>query len=52
MIERLAFYTDELKAGMLVTGGHVGAIPDELVRKRQELMAREVTPHFRDAAAS
>jgi len=33
---------------MMVSGGHVGEIPDELVLKHQELMAKEVMPHFRD----
>lgn len=33
VIEKLAFYTDELRAGMLVTGGQVGEIPDYLVLK-------------------
>src|SRR5205085_7251955 len=40
IIEKLAYYTDELKAGMLVTGGHVGEIPDYLVLRNQELMAK------------
>jgi hypothetical protein len=39
-----------LHAGMLVTGGHVGEIPDYLVLKTQELMAKEVMPHFREKA--
>ncbi len=51
VIEKLAYYTDELKAGMLVTGGHVGEIPDYLVLKSQELMAKEVMPHFREKPA-
>jgi hypothetical protein len=32
---------------MLVTGGHVGQLPDHLVLRNQELMAKEVMPHFR-----
>ena len=48
VIEKLSYYTDVLHAGMLVTGGHVGEIPDYLVLKTQELMAKEVMPHFRD----
>jgi hypothetical protein len=36
---------------MLVTGGHVGEIPDYLVLKTQEMMANEVMPHFREKAA-
>lgn len=51
VIEKLAYYTDELKAGMLVSGGHVGEIPDYLVLKSQEMMAKEVMPHFRPAPA-
>jgi hypothetical protein len=30
----------------------VGEIPDELVLKQQELMAKEVMPHFRDKATA
>ncbi|HEY7834789.1 MAG TPA: LLM class flavin-dependent oxidoreductase [Ktedonobacterales bacterium] len=47
VIEKLSYYTDELHAGMLVTGGHVGQLPDHLVLRNQELMAKEVMPHFR-----
>ncbi len=50
VIEKLSYYTDELKAGMLVAGGHVGEIPDYLVLKNQEIMAKEVMPHFRQKA--
>jgi hypothetical protein len=35
---------------MLVTGGHVGEVPDYLTLKHQELMAKEVMPHFRERA--
>ncbi len=52
VIEKLSYYTDVLHAGMLVTGGHVGEIPDYLVLKIQELMAKEVMPHFREKAAT
>jgi alkanesulfonate monooxygenase SsuD/methylene tetrahydromethanopterin reductase-like flavin-dependent oxidoreductase (luciferase family) len=48
VIEKLSYYTDVLNAGMLVSGGHVGEIPDYLVLKTQELMAKEVMPHFRE----
>jgi alkanesulfonate monooxygenase SsuD/methylene tetrahydromethanopterin reductase-like flavin-dependent oxidoreductase (luciferase family) len=51
VIEKLAYYTDELHAGMLVTGGQVGEIPDYLVLRNQELMAKEVMPHFRPQPA-
>jgi hypothetical protein len=52
VIEKLAYYTDELHAGMMVSGCHVGEIPEELVIKQQELMAKEVMPHFRERVAS
>jgi hypothetical protein len=48
IIEKLSYYTDVLKAGMLVTGGHVGVMSDDLVLKNQTLMAKEVMPHFRE----
>src|SRR5436305_5778270 len=48
VIEKLSYYTDVLNAGMLVSGGHVGDIPDYLVLKNQTLMAKEVMPHFRE----
>jgi alkanesulfonate monooxygenase SsuD/methylene tetrahydromethanopterin reductase-like flavin-dependent oxidoreductase (luciferase family) len=50
VIEKLAYYTDDLHAGMLVTGGHTGEMPDYLVLKGQELMANEIMPHFRPKA--
>jgi alkanesulfonate monooxygenase SsuD/methylene tetrahydromethanopterin reductase-like flavin-dependent oxidoreductase (luciferase family) len=50
VIEKLSYYTDQLGAGMLVSGGHVGDIPDYLVAKNQEIMAKEVMPHFRPKA--
>ena len=52
VIEKLSYYTDVLHASMLVTGGQVGEIPDYLVLRNQELMAKEVMPHFRDAVAN
>jgi alkanesulfonate monooxygenase SsuD/methylene tetrahydromethanopterin reductase-like flavin-dependent oxidoreductase (luciferase family) len=52
VIEKLAYYTDELHAGMMVSGCHVGEIPEELVLKQQELMAKEVMPHFREKPTS
>ncbi|HZO72195.1 MAG TPA: LLM class flavin-dependent oxidoreductase [Ktedonobacteraceae bacterium] len=48
VIEKLSYYTDVLHAGMMVSGGHVGEIPDELVLKHQELMSKYVMPHFRE----
>ena len=52
IVEKLSYYTDVLHAGMLVTGGHVGELPDYLVLKNQEMMAKEVMPHFREKATS
>lgn len=52
VIEKLSYYTDVLHAGMLVSGGHVGGIPDYLVLKHQEMMANEVMPHFREKAVA
>jgi len=52
VIEKLAYYTDELHAGMMVSGCHVGEIPDELVLKQQELLAKEVMPHFREQSVT
>lgn len=51
VIEKLSYYTDVLHAEMLVTGGQVGAIPDYLVLRNQEMMAKEVMPYFRQQAA-
>jgi len=52
VVEKLSYYTDVLHAGMLVTGGHVGETPDYLVLQNQELMAKEVMPHFREKAVA
>jgi alkanesulfonate monooxygenase SsuD/methylene tetrahydromethanopterin reductase-like flavin-dependent oxidoreductase (luciferase family) len=52
VIEKLSYYTDVLHASILVSGGHVGEIPDYLVLRHQELMAQEVMPHFRDTVTS
>ncbi len=51
IIEKLSYYTEVLHAGMLVTGGQVGEIPDYLVLRNQELLAKEVMPHFREKPA-
>jgi len=48
VIEKLAYYTDVLHAGMLVSGCHVGEIPDYLVLKNQTIMAEQIMPHFRE----
>jgi alkanesulfonate monooxygenase SsuD/methylene tetrahydromethanopterin reductase-like flavin-dependent oxidoreductase (luciferase family) len=50
IIEKLSYHTDVLHAGMVVTGSHVGDMPEELVWKHQEIMAKEVMPYFRDKA--
>src|SRR5487761_1841432 len=48
VIEKLTYYTDVLHAGMLVSGCHVGEIPDYLVLKNQTIMAEQIMPHFRE----
>jgi alkanesulfonate monooxygenase SsuD/methylene tetrahydromethanopterin reductase-like flavin-dependent oxidoreductase (luciferase family) len=48
VIEKLSYYTDVLHAGMLVSGCHVGEIPDYLVLKNQTIMAEQIMPHFRE----
>lgn len=48
VIEKLSYYTDVLHAGMLVSGCHVGEIPDYLVLKQQTIMAEQIMPHFRE----
>jgi alkanesulfonate monooxygenase SsuD/methylene tetrahydromethanopterin reductase-like flavin-dependent oxidoreductase (luciferase family) len=52
IIEKLSYYSDILHAGLLVTGAHVGEMPDEIVLQMQEMMAKEVMPHFRDKSNS
>ncbi|WP_069804401.1 LLM class flavin-dependent oxidoreductase [Thermogemmatispora onikobensis] len=47
VIEKLSYYTEVLHAGMLVTGGCTDGMPDYLVLKHQEMMAKEVMPYFR-----
>jgi alkanesulfonate monooxygenase SsuD/methylene tetrahydromethanopterin reductase-like flavin-dependent oxidoreductase (luciferase family) len=47
VIEKLAYHTEELRAGMIVHISRIGPMPDELVLKQQELMAKYVMPHFR-----
>ncbi|TMC20531.1 MAG: LLM class flavin-dependent oxidoreductase [Chloroflexi bacterium] len=48
IIEKLSYHTDVLHAGLFVSAGHVGEMPDELVLQQQELFAKEVMPHFRE----
>jgi len=50
IIEKLSYYTDVLHAGMFVTGGCTDGMPDYLVLKHQEMMAKEVMPYFRERA--
>lgn len=46
--EKLAFYTDELGAGIHVGSSmQVGTMPNHLVEKNMQLFAEEVMPHFR-----
>ena len=40
VIEKLAYHTEELRAGMIVHISRIGPMPDELVLKQQELMAK------------
>ena len=48
-IERLTELTDDLGAGIVLgTGGHIGSMPDWMVRKNMHLTAEEVIPHFRE----
>lgn len=47
VIERLAYYTDVLHAGLMVSGCHTGEMPASLVQEQQERIAKEIMPHFR-----
>jgi alkanesulfonate monooxygenase SsuD/methylene tetrahydromethanopterin reductase-like flavin-dependent oxidoreductase (luciferase family) len=49
VIERLTEFTDDLGAGIVLgAGGHIGSMPDWMVRKNLQIMAEEVIPHFRE----
>ena len=48
VIEKLAYHTDELHAGMVVNVTRLGPMPDEVVHKQQDLLANYVMPHFRE----
>ncbi len=49
VIERLTELTDDLGAGIVLgAGGHIGAMPHWQVLKSMQIMAEQVTPHFRD----
>jgi alkanesulfonate monooxygenase SsuD/methylene tetrahydromethanopterin reductase-like flavin-dependent oxidoreductase (luciferase family) len=47
VIEKLAYHSDELHAGMIINVTRLGPMPDELVYKQQDLMANYIMPHFR-----
>jgi len=47
IIEKLAYYTEELHAGILVDLAQIGEMPSYLVLQHLELMAKQVMPHFR-----
>ena len=47
VIEKLAYYTDRLHAGVMVTGAQWGDMPSEKVQKNMELFSTRVMPHFR-----
>ncbi|MBV9228061.1 MAG: LLM class flavin-dependent oxidoreductase [Chloroflexi bacterium] len=51
IIEKLAYYTEELHAGILVDLAQIGEMPSYLVLQHLELMAKEVMPHFRKQPA-
>jgi len=52
VIEKLAYHCEELHAGMIVNVTRLGPMPDELVFKQQDLMAKYIMPHFREKPAS
>jgi alkanesulfonate monooxygenase SsuD/methylene tetrahydromethanopterin reductase-like flavin-dependent oxidoreductase (luciferase family) len=45
--EKLAHYTDQLHAGIMVSGAQWGDMPPEKVQKNMELFATKVMPQFR-----
>jgi alkanesulfonate monooxygenase SsuD/methylene tetrahydromethanopterin reductase-like flavin-dependent oxidoreductase (luciferase family) len=48
VIEKLAYHCDDLHAGKIVNITRIGPMPDELVYKQQDLMAKYVMPYFRE----
>ncbi|HEU5378186.1 MAG TPA: LLM class flavin-dependent oxidoreductase [Ktedonobacteraceae bacterium] len=50
VLEKLAYHCDELHAGMIVNVTRLGPMPDEVVFKQQDLMAKYIMPHFREKA--
>lgn len=47
VIEKLAYYTERLGAGVMVSGAQWGDMPEEKVRRNMHLFATRVMPHFR-----
>lgn len=47
VIEKLTYYTEKLRAGLMVSGASCGDMPTELVKKNMELFATKVMPAFR-----
>ena len=47
VVEKLAYYTDRLHAGIMVSGAQWGDMPAEKVQRNMELFATRVMPHFR-----
>lgn len=45
--EKLAYYSDRLHAGIMVSGAQWGDMPPDKTRKNMELFASRVMPHFR-----
>lgn len=45
--EKLAYYSDRLHAGIMVSGAQLGDMPPAKVRKNMELFASQVMPQFR-----
>jgi alkanesulfonate monooxygenase SsuD/methylene tetrahydromethanopterin reductase-like flavin-dependent oxidoreductase (luciferase family) len=52
IIEKLAYYTEELHTGILVDLAQIGEMPSYLVLQHLELMAKQVMPHFRPQPSS
>jgi len=47
VVEKLAYYSDQLQAGIMVSGAQWGDMPADKVRRNMELFASRVMPHFR-----
>jgi len=49
VIERYTQMVEDFRIGMVMSaGGHIGSMPDWLVRKNMQIFAEEVMPHFRE----